>query len=236
MAWFTNLFAAKTKPPIADGEEALTILVVSRARGIEVIVRATDKAINYTKLCDLIGKKAFRQLQTTADFRNFVTDYYNHYYNDDNCNILSYDEIASTIFKTYTGGSNATITGTYGPSWLLEYILLHRNTDIQKKVGHQACYLLQLSCDRYDDKYKIGKSKNIIERLQSTEYRNAYIYMVIRVFDEDDCERKLIQVFSNEFEQIKNDDEGSYGNEIFKGDINKMMDLFYTICMKYRPT
>ena len=85
----------------------------------------------------MIGKKAWKNLTSTSDFRCFVTDYYNHYYNknsapaspvtDAKSKDLQYDEISSLIFKTYTGGSNATITGTYGPRWLLDYVLFQEN-------------------------------------------------------------------------------------------------------------
>lgn len=101
---------------------------------------------------------------------------------------------------------------------------------------HQACYLIQLFADKDTSKYKIGKSKNIMSRLKSPEYRNAFIYLVCYVDDETICEKELIDEFSTKYQQIKNDSEGGFGNEIFSGNIYEMMDLFYSICSHHRST
>lgn len=102
------------------------------------------------------------------------------------------------------------------------------------KSSHQGCYLIQLNCDEGTSKYKIGKSGNLIERLKSDQYRNAFIYLVCYVSDEDECENEIIREFSSHFTQILKDDNGNYGRETFSGSIDEMMNLFYEICSKYR--
>lgn len=102
------------------------------------------------------------------------------------------------------------------------------------KTGHQGCYLIQLYCDKNTNKYKIGKSKNLLTRLKSAEYRNAFIYLTQFVTDENKCEKKIIEEFTKKFTCIKEDSQGGFGNETFSGDINDMMDEFYRICSHYR--
>lgn len=103
-----------------------------------------------------------------------------------------------------------------------------------REMSHQACYLLQLFADRGTNKYKIGKSKNILTRLRSPEYRNAFIYLVCYVNDESACERELIESFQEKYAQVREDTEGGFGSETFSGNVNEMMDLFYSICRKWR--
>ena len=102
------------------------------------------------------------------------------------------------------------------------------------KSDHQGCYLIQLYCDKDTNKYKIGKSRNILTRMKSTEYRNAFIYLTQFVIDENKCEKELIEEFTRTFTLVKEDSEGNFGNETFAGNINDMMDLFYRICSKFR--
>lgn len=101
------------------------------------------------------------------------------------------------------------------------------------KSSHQGCYLLQLNCDEGSNKYKIGKAQNLLNRLKSTEYRNAFIYSTQFVQDEDACEREIIREFSSKFELIKHDTKGGYGSEMFAGDIKAMIKLFQEICNKF---
>ena len=100
--------------------------------------------------------------------------------------------------------------------------------------AHQGCYLIQLNCDEGTNKYKLGKSENLLKRLKSAEYKNAFIYMVCYVSDIDECENELIREFTSHFTQVLSDDRGNYGREMFSGAINEMMDLFYEICSKFR--
>lgn len=101
------------------------------------------------------------------------------------------------------------------------------------KSNHQGCYLLQRNCDEGSNKYKIGKSGNLLDRLKSAEYRNAFIYLAQFVQDEDACEREIIREFSSKFEVIKNDSTGSFGSETFAGDIKEMIKLFQEICDRF---
>lgn len=101
------------------------------------------------------------------------------------------------------------------------------------KSNHQGCYLLQLNCDEGSNKYKIGKAKNLLERLKSTEYKNAFIYSTQFVQDEDLCEREIIREFTSKFELIRYDTTGGFGSEMFAGDIKEMVKLFQEICNRY---
>ena len=103
----------------------------------------------------------------------------------------------------------------------------------QTENTHQGVYLIQLNCDDGTNKYKIGKSKNLLTRLKSTEYRNAYIFMAIHVNNDDACEKELITKFSEKFTQIRTDSTGNFGNETFAGNINEMMYMFWNICSRY---
>lgn len=101
------------------------------------------------------------------------------------------------------------------------------------KSNHQGCYLLQLNCDEGSNKYKIGKAKNLLERLKSTEYKNAFIYSTQFVQDEDACEREIIREFTSKFELVRHDTTGGFGSEMFAGDIKEMVRLFQEICNSY---
>lgn len=101
------------------------------------------------------------------------------------------------------------------------------------KLDHCGVYLLQLNCDEGTNKYKVGKAGNILTRLKSTEYRNAFIMSCCYVPDINDCEREIITSFNEKFKNIKESEDGGFGNEIFEGDIKEMMKVFWDICLKY---
>lgn len=98
---------------------------------------------------------------------------------------------------------------------------------------HQGCYLIQLNCDEGTNKYKIGKSKDLQQRLKTTEYRNCFIYSIMYTSDENECEKEIIREFDSHFIQVKHDTTGNYGRETYRGDIREMMKLFHEICSKY---
>lgn len=115
----------------------------------------------------------------------------------------------------------------------LERLLsLQANETYNKQHGHQGCYLLQLAADKCTDCYKIGRSANLLKRLNSVEYRNAYIYCAMHVRDEVECERKLLKVFNEKFPIVNNDDK-TYGREKFQGNIHDIMREFMAICWEY---
>lgn len=99
---------------------------------------------------------------------------------------------------------------------------------------HGGLYMLQLNCDKGTTKYKIGKAQNLLRRLKSTEYRNAFIMCVSTSKDINKCERELIQEFNKKFINIKTDSTGGFGSEMFSGNVYDMMDLFWQICSKWR--
>ena len=101
------------------------------------------------------------------------------------------------------------------------------------KSNHQGCYLIQLNCDKDTNKYKIGKSSNLLTRLKSTEYRNAYIYIAMFVQDEGLCEQEIIRTFTDKFELVAEDEDGNFGKETFRGNIYEMIKLFQEVCNKY---
>lgn len=114
----------------------------------------------------------------------------------------------------------------------LERLLSVQANETNKQHGHQGCYLLQLAADKCTDCYKIGRSANLLKRLNSVEYRNACIYCAIHVRDEVACERKLLKVFNEKFPIVNNDDE-TYGREKFQGNIHDIMKEFMSICWEY---
>lgn len=103
----------------------------------------------------------------------------------------------------------------------------------EKTTNHSGCYLLQLNCDKGSNKYKIGKSFNLLTRLKSTEYRNAFIKSCCYVSDINNCEKELISRFNSKFININDSEEGGFGNEIFEGNIKEMMNEFWDVCKKY---
>lgn len=103
----------------------------------------------------------------------------------------------------------------------------------EKTTNHSGCYLLQLNCDKGSNKYKIGKSSNLLTRLKSTEYRNAFIKSCCYVSDINNCEKELISRFNSKFININDSEEGGFGNEIFEGNIKEMMNEFWDVCKKY---
>lgn len=104
---------------------------------------------------------------------------------------------------------------------------------IEQTSTHQGCYLTQLNCDSGSDKYKIGKAKNIQTRIKSDTYRNCFIYMIMYVSDENECEKEIIREFDSHFTQVSHDTTGNYGRETYRGNVKEMMKLFYEICSKY---
>lgn len=104
------------------------------------------------------------------------------------------------------------------------------------ECSHGGCYLLQreVDHDQKNNRYKIGKGENVIQRVgKESSYKNAYIKCIIGVRDPDACEKDIINVFRYKFKNIKEAERGSYGNEIFEGDINDMLSVFQSICNKY---
>lgn len=114
----------------------------------------------------------------------------------------------------------------------LEHLLSIQANETNKRHGHQGCYLLQLAADKCTDCYKIGRSTNLLKRLNSVEYRNACIYCVMYVCDEVECERKLLKVFNEKFPIVNINDE-TYGREKFQGNIHDIMKEFMSICWEY---
>lgn len=130
---------------------------------------------------------------------------------------------------------NEEIVFNYKDISKLEY-LLHLSPNNLCPRGpseHQGCYLIQLAVDKGTDKYKIGRSGNLLKRLNSTEYRNAYIYSVMYVNDEKECEKKLITTFKTKFIIVNQSVDGGYGRELFRGNIIEMIKEFTNICLEY---
>ena len=75
-----------------------------------------------------------------------------------------------------------------------------------------------------------GKESNILSK--STEYRNAFIMCCCNVSDINEYEREIITAFNEKFKNIKESEDGGFGNEIFEGDIKEMMKIFWDICLK----
>ena len=111
------------------------------------------------------------------------------------------------------------------------------STSTKKKVSKAGCYFIQASGELGTTKYKIGKSNDLYQRIKkAADYRNCKIILVCEV-DEDkysQCEKELIRLFTLKFKQVKEDDEGNFGDEWFNiNDKQLAKGLFWTICNKY---
>lgn len=103
------------------------------------------------------------------------------------------------------------------------------------KIHHCGCYLIQLQQDiiANNNVYKVGRSNDLLKRLNSTEYKKARIISVRGLEDSINCEKEIIQTFDSLFKPIKRSIIGSTGNEYFEGDIKMMRAIFEVICNKY---
>ena len=110
---------------------------------------------------------------------------------------------------------------------------------VESKSG---CYLLQKSVDTAlnNNRYKIGKSKNVKTRLNSSEYANAKLISICYLSNINKCEKEIISSFDKQFRRIINatdvNDIGSYGLEVFEGNKDELCKTFKNICDKYVMT
>lgn len=106
----------------------------------------------------------------------------------------------------------------------------------KEKLTYGGCYLLQKDGDyvRKNNRFKIGKAKNLIQRLNAEVYRDAHIFCTRYVENINDCEREIIVTFTKLFKLIDIcDEKGCHGKEYFEGDVNDMIIVFNMICSKY---
>ena len=185
---------------------------ISKARDCEIVVRLRDKAVCYSKLCDMIGKYPFRKLIEKDHFREFVLNNYKHYNpevsvigaygpiskskekqhdqlrNSTDYSIgpdapieeskkIEYDAIAKQLFENYRGGTTPEVTGTYGPFWMIDYVILNEDTSYYWKIHDLV--------NSIDD---LAKAKNVRfdhelatqirineEKLRDVELKNKYL-------------------------------------------------------------
>lgn len=53
------------------------------------------------------------------------------------------------------------------------------------------------------------------------------------VNDEKECEKKLITTFKTKFIIVNQSVDGSYGRELFRGNIIEMIKEFTNVCLEY---
>jgi hypothetical protein len=99
----------------------------------------------------------------------------------------------------------------------------------------EHCYMLQLLAEFLTNTpiYKIGKSKNIEERLKVNEYKNARVIMICEVSDCTRCESDIIFRFMKNYEQVLESKNSNFGTEFFRGELEDMREDFSKICKKY---
>ena len=108
-------------------------------------------------------------------------------------------------------------------------------TPTRRLIYHSGCYLIQLHSDYLlgNNRYKVGRSKNLLSRLKAKEYTNAHIISVRGCDDSVRCEKELLATFRTCFKPIVQSSTGTYGDEYFEGDIVDMIAIFEIICNKY---
>ena len=88
--------------------------------------------------------------------------------------------------------------------------------------------MLQQNKDQGTNVYKIGRTGDIKQRLKAQEYKNNVLYLVRRVNNQFECERRLIDSFREKWEQPQQ------GLERFIiTDFSEAVQLFNDICDKY---
>ena len=91
-------------------------------------------------------------------------------------------------------------------------------------------YLIQKEAWKGTIKYKVGKTENYKQRLNSTEYRNCDVYELCRCPDYEVLERKLIDCLTEKFPYLDTDE---HGDEDLMGDLFEIKHYFHKICKKH---
>lgn len=101
----------------------------------------------------------------------------------------------------------------------------------------KAIYFLQKDGENVRDVFKIGRSKNINERMKSPEYRNKTKCYIIYVLNDELAEKDLIEIYDLYFQRAeKKYPTREYGLEDYyipKEKYNKAFEIFKTIGLKY---
>lgn len=94
-------------------------------------------------------------------------------------------------------------------------------------------YLLQREVEFGTDNYKIGRARDVIQRLKGeASYRNCILYMTMRVNDMVSAENDIKTLFR---ERYPYDEDGRvHGDEDFTGNVTDMLKDVIDICMKYK--
>ena len=85
---------------------------------------------------------------------------------------------------------------------------------------YEGIYLLQEErfIETNKNIYKIGRSKNIYNRVSNYE-NGSIVYLIVGCANSESIETELIKIFNNDFKLAK-----YYGNEYFIGDLEEMKD------------
>lgn len=132
--------------------------------------------------------------------------------------------IQQPMFYNPTSSSSLFSTGCPSPS---------SNIFAIRTYGH--CYLLQVLAESKTQTpiFKIGRSDDILQRLQSEHYRNARIICVREVNNAASCEREIIETFKRRFRQVTSGRTTSIGTEYFEGNEEDVIRMFDFICSRY---
>ena len=113
-------------------------------------------------------------------------------------------------------------------------ILIPQNETLLYRSG---CYLIQRQSDSIYKRVKIGKGKDVLKRINGEmAYKNCVVISInhVDLNKLNDCEREIIQTFTERFKLIKEAEEGMTGNETFEiDDLFETKKLFDSICEKY---
>lgn len=104
----------------------------------------------------------------------------------------------------------------------------------------EACYFIQCEVDKGLNRYKIGRSGDIVKRFKGERsYQNCEILAIFEVNDSIACETEIIEAFRDilKFTNIRYAGKGHYGREVFEipeDRITKAEEKFAEICHKYQ--
>lgn len=101
----------------------------------------------------------------------------------------------------------------------------------------EAIYFLQKDGENVRDVFKIGRTRNIDDRMKRPEYRNKMKCYIIYVLDDKLAETELIKIYNLHFQRARDKyPTREYGTEEYyipKEEYNKAFEIFKTIGLKY---
>ncbi|MPN40279.1 hypothetical protein SDC9_187815 [bioreactor metagenome] len=106
------------------------------------------------------------------------------------------------------------------PEWM------EKKTKIIISSPYEYCYIIQCQQHFETNIYKIGRSNNILQRMNSSEYYERRIIIIREVKNSIECEKEIKQIFKSKFGTVR-------GSEYFDGNIKEIIEIFNLVCNSY---